>query len=64
MKKKELKSLAQRIAKAEIIVQTSEDSKEINKARAAILELTSKVENMEDILALDELIQEILEQKS
>jgi hypothetical protein len=33
MKKKELKSLAKRIAEAEYIIQTSSDKKEINNAK-------------------------------
>ena len=63
MKKKELKNLAQRIADAEFILQTSNDNKELAKAKDTVLELSSKVTCMEDILLLDELIQEILEQK-
>ena len=63
MKKKELKSLAKRIAAAELIIQTSSDKKEINKAKEIIMELTTHAIGMEDMLALDEMIQDILSQK-
>ena len=61
MKRKELKNLAQKIAKFERIVQTSDDPAEIRKAQQEIMVLSSKVQNMEDIIAIDELVQEILE---
>ena len=64
MKKKELKNLAKKIADAEFIVQNSTDKKAITKAQQDIMELSGKVNSVEDMLALDELVQEILEQKS
>ncbi len=64
MKKKELKALAKRIADAELIIQNSSDSKEISKAQNTIMELTSKVHSMEDLMTIDELVQEILSQKT
>lgn len=63
MKKKELKSLAKRIADAEFIIQTSSDKKEINNAKQKIMELSNHAIDLEDIMALDELIQDILSQK-
>lgn len=63
MKKKELKTLANRIAKAEFIVQTSSDKKEINDAKKEIMELSKHAIGLEDLLALDEMVQEILTQK-
>lgn len=63
MKKKELKSLAKRIAEAELIVQTSTDKKEINDAKNKIMELSSHAIDLDDILALDEMVQEILSQQ-
>ena len=63
MKKKELKSLAKRIANAEFIIQTSSDKKEINDARNTIIELSNQAIDLEDILALDEMVQDILSQK-
>ncbi len=64
MKKKELKNLAKRIADAEYIIQNSDDSKAIAKAQNTILELSSKVVSLEDMMIVDELVQEILNQKS
>ena len=63
MKKKELKTLAKRIADAEFIIQTSSDKKEINDAKQKIMELSNHAIDLEDIMALDELIQDILSQK-
>ena len=63
MKKKELKSLARRIADAEFIIQTSSDKKEINKAKNTIMELSNHAIDLEDMVILDELVQDILSQK-
>lgn len=60
MKKKELKQLAQKIAKAEIIVQTSEDKKAVAQAKNQIIELSGSITSMQDIDLLDEMVQEIL----
>ena len=64
MKKKELKNLAQKIAKQERIVQNSADPIEIKRAQEEILRLSSSVTNFEDIFAIDELVQEILSENS
>ena len=63
MKKKELKTLAKRIADAEFIIQTSADKKEINKAKNSIMELSNHDIDLEDMIILDELVQDILSQK-
>lgn len=63
MKKKELKSLAKRIADAEFIIQTSNDKQEINNAKKTIMELSSHAIGLEDMIVLDEMIQDILSQK-
>ena len=63
MKKKELKSLAKRIAEAEYIIQTSSDKKEINNAKNQIIELSNHAIDLEDMAVLDDMIQEILSQK-
>ena len=63
MKKKELKTLAKRIADAEFIIQTSADKKEINKAKNSIMELSNHAIDLEDMAILDDLIQEFLSQK-
>lgn len=64
MKKKELKNLAKKIADAEYIVQTSDDKKKVAKAQQEIFELSGHVESLDDMTAIDELVQEILSQKS
>lgn len=61
MKKKEQKALAQKIAKYELIVQTSDDNKRVRDAQDKIIELSGKVESLDDIAAIDEMVQEILE---
>jgi ribosomal protein L17 len=61
MKKKELKNLAAKIAKYEKIVQTSEDSKAVKRAEEEIMKLSSCVDSLEDMTAIDELVMEILE---
>jgi short-subunit dehydrogenase involved in D-alanine esterification of teichoic acids len=61
MKKKEQKALAQKIAKYELIIQTSTDKKQVRDAQDKILELSGKVETLDDIAAIDEMVQEILE---
>ena len=63
MKKKELKTLAKRIADAEFIIQTSTDKKEINKAKNSIMELSNHAIDLEDMVILDEMVQDILSQK-
>ena len=63
MKKKELKTLAKKIADAEFIIQTSSDKKEINKAKNQIIELSNHAIDLEDMAILDDLIQEFLSQK-
>ena len=61
MKKKELKNLAKKIAKYESIIQTSDDKDEIRKAQLAIIELSGSVDSLEDITAIDEMVQDFLE---
>ena len=61
MKQKEIKNLAQKIAKYERIVQTSDDSKVVRQAQEKIMELTSSVTSFEDMVAIDEYVMELLE---
>ena len=63
MKKKELKALAQKIAKSEFIIQTSSDKQAIKRAQDDILQLSGRVESLEDITIIDELVQDILEKQ-
>ena len=61
MKKKELKSLAQKIAKCEMIIQKNEDKDAVHRAQDEIVLLSGHVESLEDITIIDEMVQEILE---
>ena len=60
MKIKELKRLAEKIANCEYIIQTSSDKGAIRRAQDDILTLSGQVDSLEDITAIDELIQDIL----
>lgn len=60
MKRKELKRLAEKIAKCEYIIQTSSDKGAIRRAQDDIFTLSGQVDSLEDITAIDELIQDIL----
>lgn len=64
MKKKELKNLAQKIAKAERIIQTSDDPKAVAKAESEVMELSGHVDTLEDIVIIDEMVQDLLEKNS
>ena len=61
MKQKEIKNLAQKIAKYERIVQTSDDNKVVRQAQEKIMELKSSVTSFEDMVAIDEYVMELLE---
>ena len=63
MKKKDLKILAKKIAEAEYIIQTSSDASEVAKAQDTIFELSRKAMSFDDMIAIDEMVQEILSQK-
>lgn len=60
MKKKELKNLAKKIVKYELILQNNTDEKEKKQAQSEIMKLSSEVHSFEDIDLLDEMIQELL----
>ena len=61
MKKKELKNLAAKIAKCERIIQTSDDKQAIRQAESEIMRLSSCVNSLKDMIAIDELVMEMLE---
>ena len=61
MKQKEIKNLAQKIAKYERIIQTSDDKKLVHQAEEEIMRLSSSVDSLEDMVAIDELVMELLE---
>lgn len=64
MKMKELKNLAQKIAKWELKVQNAQDKKERYQAEQEIMKLSSSVDSLEDIMIIDELVMEILSKNS
>jgi hypothetical protein len=61
MKTKELKNLAKKIAKLEksLKIASGKDKRAIEEE---IVKLSSKVDNFEDIIILDEMIMELLEE--
>lgn len=61
MKAKELKNIAKQIAKYEFIIQTSDDKKAVRDAQMKIMELSGRVERLEDMVAIDEYIQDFLQ---
>ena len=64
MKKKELKNLAQKIAKAERVIQSPDSTTaEKSKAEQEIMRLSSHVDKLEDMIIIDEMVQEILEKE-
>lgn len=60
MKRKELKNLANKIAKLEQIIQRNEDPKQVQQVKDEIMKLSGHVDSLEDIMLMDELIQDIL----
>ena len=61
MKKKELKQLAQKIAKLEMQYQKTENGKERQNCELEIMKLCSQVDNLEEVAIIDELVQDIIE---
>ena len=64
MKKKELKNLAEKIAKCEYVIQYSKDPIAIEAAKEEIMRLSSQVHDFQDIDLIDELVQDILAKMS
>ena len=60
MKQKELKNLAKKIAKAELIIRDSNDPHAIRRAETDIMKLSGHVDRLEDMVIIDDLVQEIL----
>ena len=61
MKKKEMKNLAAKIAKCERIIMLNEDPKTVKQAEEEIMRISSSVHSLEDMVAIDELVMEMLE---
>lgn len=60
MKEKELKNLAKKIAKFELIIKNSDDDKAIKQAENEIMKLCGHVDRLEDMVLVDDFVQEIL----
>lgn len=60
MKRKEKKQLAEKIVKYERIIQQNTDEELIKEAQARIMELSSHVHNIDDIMEVDEMVQNLL----
>lgn len=63
MNRKQLKNLAKEIANAEVIIQNSNNSKEISEAKSKIYKLSASIQTLEDMLYVDEIIQEFFRKK-
>ena len=61
MKRKEIKNLAEKIAKCEIIAQTSKDEKAIERAQNEIIKLTKCVSNWDELVEVEEIVINLLE---
>ena len=64
MKRKEIKNLATKIAKYERIIQNSDDKEAIKQAENEIMKVSSSVHSLEDMMAIDELVLELLKENS
>ena len=64
MKRKELKNLAQKIAKAELARAKATDPVDIKNAENEIIRLSGKISNIEEMLLLDDLIQDYIQEYS
>ena len=64
MKRKELKNLAEKIAKCEYVIQNSKDNTAIQAAQLEIMRLSSRVHDFQDIDTIDEMVQDILNDMS
>lgn len=64
MKRKEIKNLAQKIAKYERIIQMSDDKKIKAQAEEEIMKVSSSIHSLEDMMAIDELVLELLNKEN
>ena len=64
MKAKELKKLAQQIAKFEQIIDANQDEKAVKNAKNQVMMLSGKIQSLGDMAQLDEMIQDILKEKN
>ena len=64
MKAKEIKNLAKKIAQQEMIIQNATSTEEKGRAEKEIVRLSACVKTIEDMVALDEAIQDLLMKNS
>lgn len=64
MKQKELKNFAKQIVEAEKIIKANEDKQKVYQAQQKVMDITNRLDSLDDILLLDELIQEIMDKNS
>ena len=60
MKQKEIKNLAKKIAQQEKILQDATTQEEKDRAEKEIMKLSACVKTIEDMIALDEAIQDLM----
>ena len=64
MKTRELKQLAEAIAKAELTLRENKDEQEVRKAKKDILLLSKRITSLEDMLRIDDMVQNILKKSN
>ena len=60
MKKKELKNLAKTIADCEYLLQYTDNEEKKMQARNTIMQISSKIHDLQDLDILDEMVQEFM----
>lgn len=60
MKQKELKNLAKKIAAQEKLLASSDDPTVKSRAQSEIMKLSGHVHNLDDMVAIDDMVREIL----
>ena len=64
MKQKEIKNLAKKIAQQEMLLQKATSTEEKQRAEQEIIRLSACVKTVDDMVALDEAIQDLLMKNS
>ena len=64
MKAKEIKNLAKKIAQQELIIMNSTSLEEKGRAEQEIIRLSACVKSIDDMIAVDDAVQEILAKNS
>ena len=64
MKRKEFKNFAKQIVEAEKIIEANEDKQKVYQAQQKVMDITNRLNSLDDILLLDELVQEIMDKNS